>query len=218
MFYDKSFPEVYGNIEESTKERAPSNHIFKPALKWPLMVIALVVAAAIAVGVGVGVWRHREHVLHKSSTVVRCGVRADPICSLAYFHSASAPQSHNITPAAKLILDDTSLVALSLFNGDRQLFFQDNTGRIRRAIRPESNNQWSTSPYLDLSSNPKDYTPMVATAYDDNDNGDQWTGAEVLSRPRKSTVLMLADLYVEFWTTLCFKKPYSYFKSSKSLR
>lgn len=33
VFYDNSFPEVHGNIEESTKERAPSNHISKPTLK-----------------------------------------------------------------------------------------------------------------------------------------------------------------------------------------
>lgn len=165
MFYNNSFPEVHGNIEESANEQGPSHHIPKPALKWPLMVIIIVFAAAIAVGVGVGIWRHREHVLHKSSTVIRCGVRADLISSLAHFHSPPAPQSHNITPAAQFILNDTSLAALSLSNGDRQLFFQDNTGRIRRAIRTESNNQWSTSPYLNLSSNPKNYTPLVATAY-----------------------------------------------------
>lgn len=180
MFYDNSFPEVHGNIEESTKERPPSPRILKPALNRPLMVIALIVAAAIAVGVGVGIWRHREHAPHQSSTVIRCGVRADLIPSLAHFYSPPAPQSHNIsiTPAAQFILNDTSLAALSLSNGERHLFFQDNTGRIRRAIRTESNNQWSTSPYLNLGSKPKNYTPLVATVYEEVEGAG--TGANVL--------------------------------------
>ncbi|CAD6586035.1 MAG: hypothetical protein ASARMPREDX12_002178 [Alectoria sarmentosa] len=150
VFYENSFPEVHDNIEESIKERVSSHRILKPAFGWPLMIIAMIVAAAIAVGVGVGIWRHREHASHKSSTVI----------------NPPAPQSHNITPAAQFILNDTSLAALSLSNGDRHLFFQDNTGRIRRTIRTESNNQWSTSLYLNLSSNPKNYTPLVATAYE----------------------------------------------------
>ena len=178
MFYENSFPEVHDNIEESIKERVSSHRILKPAFGWPLMIIAMIVAAAIAVGVGVGIWRHREHASHKSSTVIKCGVCADLISSLAHFYSPPAPQSHNITPAAQFILNDTSLAALSLSNGDRHLFFQDNTGRIRRTIRTESNNQWSTSLYLNLSSNPKNYTPLVATAYEGLEAAGK--GAEVL--------------------------------------
>ena len=161
MFYDHSLPEVHVNIGETTKERAPSYRILKTTLKWPLMVIAAIIAVAISVGVGVGIWRHREHAPHKSS---RCGVRADLISSLAHFYSPPAPQSHTITPAAQFIFNDTSLAVLSLSNGERHLFFQDNTGRIRRAIYTESNNQWSTSPYLNLRPQPKNYTPLAATA------------------------------------------------------
>ena len=178
MLYDNSFPEVHGNPEESVKERAPSHHMLKPALKWYLLVIALFVAATIAIGIGVGIWRHREHAPHKSSTVIRCELRADLITFVAHFYSPPAPPSHNVAPAAQFILNDTSLAALSLSNGERHLFFQDNTGRIRRAIRTASKNQWSTSPYLNLSSKPKNHTPLVAAVSEERIGME--TGAVVL--------------------------------------
>ncbi|KAM0802654.1 hypothetical protein BDR22DRAFT_843688 [Usnea florida] len=176
VLYHSSLPEVHGNLEESTKERAPSPRVLKPTLKWPLMVIALLIVAAISVGIGVGIWRHHDHAPHRSSTVTGCGIRADLISSLAHFYSP-APQSHNITPTAQFILNDTSLAALSLSNGDRQLYFQDNTGRIRRAIRAESNNQWSTDPYLNLSTKPKKYSPLVATVNEEIEG--TGSGAEI---------------------------------------
>lgn len=88
---------------------------------------------------------------------------------LAQFHSPPAPSNSKITP--QNILNDTSLAALMLSNGDRQLFFQDNTGLIRRALRSVSNGQWITSPNLnasanassEINSNPKKYTPLTAT-------------------------------------------------------
>lgn len=57
VFYNTSLPEVH---EGSPKEHGSSLHIVKPTLKWPLIVMAVMIAAAIAVGVGVGIWRHRQ--------------------------------------------------------------------------------------------------------------------------------------------------------------
>ena len=87
---------------------------------------------------------------------------------LAHFHSPPAPPNSDIT--SQNILNDTSLVALLLSNGDRVLFFQDNTGLLRRAVRTNSNGQWITSQNLNAStnlppgpsSNPKKYTPLTA--------------------------------------------------------
>ena len=86
--------------------------------------------------------------------------------SLAYSYSPPTPQnpnpapSPNITPAVQFILNDTSLAALVLPNGDRQLFFQDSTGHIRRTGRTASNSQWSTSPWLNTSTGPYDNVPV----------------------------------------------------------
>lgn len=123
---------------------------------------------------------------------------------LAHFYSPPAPPNPNTTPhpnithAPQYILNDTSLTALSLSNGDRHLFFQDNTGLIRRAVRTESNGQWTTSPNLnasvDPSSNPglkpKIHTPLTAIgpAFE----------TDVLVKILKPTTLMHANLYVDF--------------------
>lgn len=121
--------------------------------------------------------------------------------SLAYSCSSPTPQnprpatSPNITHAAQFILNDTSLAALSLPNGDRQLFFQDSTGLIRRAIRTTSSSQWSTSPYLNTSTtvntstaqyvnapiSPKNYTPLAVTV----------SINEVISAPESAQSLMV---------------------------
>ena len=52
-------------------------------------------------------------------------------------------------------------MAVSEDNGYRYLFFQDPTGLIRGAVRTED--QWSTSLNLGISSNAKDNTPLAAT-------------------------------------------------------
>ena len=77
--------------------------------------------------------------------------------------TTSSPKS---TSAAQSILDDTSLAALVLPGGDRHFFFQDNNGFIRRAVRSASENQWTISSPLNLSSNPKSLTPLTASVYD----------------------------------------------------
>lgn len=70
LFHDSSLPETYSNNEVPTKERAPSLHMTKPALKSALLVLAFIIVAAISVGGGFAIWRHDE----QSSTTIRCGV------------------------------------------------------------------------------------------------------------------------------------------------
>ena len=60
------------------------------------------------------------------------------------------------------------MAALILANGDRQLYFQDITGRIRWGVRTVSNSQWNTSPSFNISSGPtagfpvpKNNTPLT---------------------------------------------------------
>ena len=88
------------------------------------------------------------------------------IVHLTYSYSPPATtSSRNLTSAAQYILDDTSLAALIIPNGDRHLFFQDNNGSIRRAVRTASDEQWIISPYVNLSANSKKHTPLAATVY-----------------------------------------------------
>ena len=78
VLHDKSLPEAYDEKhKESTKQRALGHRIANSTFKWVWMIVALLIAVAIAVGVGVGIWYHRKHSLHKSSSIIRYGVRAD---------------------------------------------------------------------------------------------------------------------------------------------
>ena len=106
---------------------------------------------------------------------------------LANFHSPPAPSptapqnpapksSPNSTIATQYILNDTSLAALVLSDGDRHLFFQDNNGLIRRVIRSASENQWAIDPSRNLSSSPKSNTPLAATAYSDTEIFNEYNG------------------------------------------
>ena len=67
-------------------------------------------------------------------------------------------------PPPQQILNDTSLAATVLANGDRHLFFQDPRGVIRRVIRTASATQWNLDqmniPILDARS----ATPMAVTS------------------------------------------------------
>ena len=83
-----------------------------------------------------------------------------PHLFLTYISSPPAPHNDSFIPAAQHILNDTSLAALILWNGDRQLFFQDVTGLIRWAIRVASNGQWDTSPSFKLSTGPSGGLPV----------------------------------------------------------
>ena len=73
------------------------------------------------------------------------------------------------TSAANYILSDTSLAALILPSGERQLFFQDIDGFIRRAIWTASDEPWVISPYFNLSVSSKKHTPLVAILYSDDE-------------------------------------------------
>ena len=147
VFYNDTLPEAHGNERPSPE----SLHVIKLTRKWPWIVLGLILAAAIAVGLLVGIWHRREHSLHKSSSKI-------------------IPRP-NTTHAPQYIFNDKSLAAVSLSNGDRHLFVQDNTGLIRRAVRVNSNGQWNTSrnlnastdPALNFTTKPKKYTPLTAT-------------------------------------------------------
>ena len=139
MFYNNSPPEV---PKIGASQCAPSPHIPRPAFRYYLVFTVLIIAEAVGIGVAI---------VHLASS----------------YSPPATTSSRNLTSAAQYILDDTSLAALIIPNGDRHLFFQDNNGSIRHAIRTGSDKQWTISPYLNLSANPKTHTPLAATVYNE---------------------------------------------------
>lgn len=152
MFHHTSLPEVYHGTEETAKEPGPTYHTSKPSLKRLVVIIAIVIATAVAIGAGVGTWRRHQHSPHNSSSIL---------------NDTHPNLNHTSSVALGPILNDTSLAALVLANDYRYLFFQDNTGLVRAAIRTPPNGPWSTSADFNVTSNAKKHTPLAATNISD---------------------------------------------------
>lgn len=119
VLYSTSFPQVHGNFEVSSKEVASSHHDIKPTLTKPMLkLLCALMLFILAAAIATGV-------------------------GVGIGHHSQHPLG-----TSSYTLNDTSLAALPLANGDRHLFFQDDTGLIRRAIRTASNGEWITSPSL----------------------------------------------------------------------
>lgn len=67
------------------------------------------------------------------------------------------------------ILNDSALAAVELPNGDRRVFFQENSGNIRQAVYQGSRNQWSASLTDIIVSDAKMHTPLAAIALNKTD-------------------------------------------------
>ena len=61
----------------------------------------------------------------------------------------------------KCILDDTSLTALELPNGDRRLFFQEFSGTIRQAFYSSATKEWKADVNYIVASDAKNHTPLA---------------------------------------------------------
>ena len=160
MFYDTSQPEARARIDETVQEPDPTYHTSKPWLKRPVVIAAFVIASAVATGVGVGVgtWRRHQHSPHNASSTLN---ETRPILN----HTSSA----SLGP----ILHDTSLAALVLGSGERSLFFQDNTGIIRQAVRTSPNGPWITNAGFNVTgsndiSSARNHTPLAAVIAPDS--------------------------------------------------
>ena len=67
-------------------------------------------------------------------------------------------------PPLQQIINDTSLAATVLANGDRHLFFQDPQGAIRRVIRTASATQWNLEPIPIPILDARSATPMAVSS------------------------------------------------------
>lgn len=74
----------------------------------------------------------------------------------------SVGPSASSLPSRNSILDDTSIAALALPNGDRRLFFQDVSGVIRQAFGSSSSEEWRADISYVVALNAKNHTPIAA--------------------------------------------------------
>ena len=59
------------------------------------------------------------------------------------------------------MLNDSSLAVEQLYNGDRHLYFQDDTGTIRQAVYTSSAKSWKASLGYTVASDAKSHTPIA---------------------------------------------------------
>lgn len=59
-------------------------------------------------------------------------------------------------------MDDTSVAILASANGDKHLFFQENSGSIRQALYDPSSEEWTSDVNNMVVTNAKNGTPIVA--------------------------------------------------------
>lgn len=78
-------------------------------------------------------------------------------------NSTSGPNSQPTVASASdhLILNDSSLAALTLNDGDRTVLLQDRKGMVRQAIYKISNQKWSITPSPIVASGPRNFTPLA---------------------------------------------------------
>ena len=83
------------------------------------------------------------------------------IFAFTYYTSPPTPQKPLNSSVTQTILNDTSLAAAGLTNGDRHLFFQGAEGSLRRIVHTAATSQWILDKTPILVSGVRDLTPMT---------------------------------------------------------
>lgn len=144
--YNNSPPEVFNDngvakqLETSTILRTP---VFFTRKFFAFATLAVSLFIAIAVGLGVGLRKTRRP-YHSSS--------------------ATARPSEGPSSITQQILNDTSLAAIYMNDGDRHVFFQDPKGDIQQVIYAASQDQWIVRTNPTGISDARHLTPLAADA------------------------------------------------------
>lgn len=129
---------------EDGNDNRTSSRVPKPRrLSKRTIIITLVCFAVAAAAIGVGVYFGRRAKAPTSSV-------------------QPTSQPSNAPFAKHGVLNDSSLAALSLVNGDRRLFYQDYTGQINQAAYSSSSREWPSTFTSVVASDAKNYTPLAA--------------------------------------------------------
>ena len=170
---DESLPEVNPHAINSARTARKTKPRF-PLLLWcsskrVFLTVSVLAVVAIAVGLGVRFGFVDKGAQSKdpmySFRFFMCTCYLHPRCADSTF--ASRPTISSPVPHG--ILNDTSIAAMSMSDGDRHIFFQDSTGTIRQAIYTVTTNQWASPLSLVVATDAKNNTPL-APVVDPMDN------------------------------------------------
>ena len=75
--------------------------------------------------------------------------------------SRSQKTVSGVSASSHHILNDSSLAALGINDGDRTVIFQDQVGIVRQATYSDMANKWGMAPSAVVASGPKNSTPLA---------------------------------------------------------
>ena len=152
----------------------------------------LLVVTGLGLGLGLGLTQGKSnHPLEPLTTLRPQTTSYVPTSSSLY----SSRASETPLPVLKQrILDDTSIGAVALPNGNRWLFFQDITGAIRHATFSAKAGVWQSSIKLEIISDAKNHTPLAVTNIYSPDVSNRLT--KLLSGMRLNPLQTLELIYV----------------------
>lgn len=179
-FYDNSAPEavlykVHSNHDvvpprDSVNERRPGKAIIALGVT-----VAILVIAALGIGLGLGLRRRGNHSSssfpaqssHPRYVAVSRLLGASDHLLNAIPTSSRSMASQTPLPEKHELLDNTSIAALSLPNGDRSVFFEERTGTVRRALYSHNAGSWvaATSAQFVATLDARNNTPLSAIDY-----------------------------------------------------
>ena len=83
-------------------------------------------------------------------------------------HTPAVPSSKHA------VLSDTSIAAVTLPNGDRQVFFQERSGIIRQAVYSTGAKVWAAgnTTSFQVADDARNNTPLAAILYSESTYGD----------------------------------------------
>ncbi|KAL8722590.1 MAG: hypothetical protein Q9225_000946 [Loekoesia sp. 1 TL-2023] len=178
--YSNALPEAITGVEDipaagntglvKTQPGRPSRKLI-----YTLSTIGAMIFIAVCVGVGLGVGlQHRKVVSGRNSAATMTVTRT----------TSTSPTTSRQPPPTVLtgreILNDTSLAAIALANGDRRLFFQDHSGAIRQGYYSASTRTWRSDLSYVVAPNAKNNTPIAAVDDPLEEEDDKFTGLAVI--------------------------------------
>ena len=130
-------------------------------------ILACLILIAIALGVGLGIGLRRRESSTSDAGTSPDAIPTSMVASSSVSSVLSMIASPTSSPSKNGILDDTSLAAVTTFDGNRHVFFQDTNGSIRHTLYAQSAGSWTTAPDLVATfSPPRNNTPISAIFID----------------------------------------------------
>ncbi|MCJ1382359.1 hypothetical protein MMC17_005472 [Xylographa soralifera] len=168
--------------------------------KFIITSVILIIVICVGVGTGVGIEKHAtqsESGVSASTTTTR--LLSSTISTTTTTLSKSSPTT---SPPIHKILNDTSVAAVTLTNGDQRLFFQDTSGAIRESIYNFAADQWEADTGNIIATDARNNTPIATfdiMSEPQSGNSDAWLNHEEVCQEPSLSPLRRRTEYLQIF-------------------